>query len=120
MDYDTITQVASLSYFIVVCTLGLIIYMLSNFEKYKLNLLIFIITTILIYILMIQKVIRIQPDIMSYLYYISIPSLVFLLLLAFFPISNFFQSKNSVKPSNAKPSNAKNPFASKSNNNGAN
>jgi hypothetical protein len=119
-DYNTLAQIIRLSYFMVLCTIGLISYMLYNFEKFKYNVLIFISLTILIYVLMIQKVIRIKEDILSYIYYVNIPSLIFLILLAFFPISNLFQSKNSVRNSNAKTSNAKNPFASKSNNNGAN
>ena len=101
-DLQTYAQVASLASFITLCTLGSLVYMGYNFEKYKYNLLIFVIITILIFILMIQKVIRIKPDVISYLYYINLPSLILIILLIFFPLKdiNLFR-KNASKVNNA-------------------
>ena len=44
---------------------------------------------------MIQKVISLRPEILDYLYYINIPSLLFLILLVFFPLQDINLFKKS-------------------------
>ena len=109
-NFTFMHRILTLIFFIYLVILAILIYMLFNFNKFKYNLLIYLIFIILMRILIFYKIIPTTsntesitdmlfytPDFLDTLYYVVLPNLILIIILVFFPLSNVALPKNSVK-----------------------